>query len=86
MIWRIGECFLFIFLLSVELLPEYRRVTLRPRMKSLNGFKEDEVDAILSEIVVNGIMRDAPEVSPRTLGMGQITYGLWFQFSLERYW
>lgn len=60
----------FTFLLSVELLSEYRRVLLRPRIKNLHGLNEDEVDAILSEIVVNGIMREAPEVSPRTLGKG----------------
>jgi putative PIN family toxin of toxin-antitoxin system len=60
----------FTFLLSVELLSEYRRVLLRPRIKNLHGLNEDEVDAILSEIVVNGIMRETPEVSRSTLGKG----------------
>jgi putative PIN family toxin of toxin-antitoxin system len=60
----------FTFLLSVKLLSEYRRVLLRPKIKSLHGLNDDEVDGILSEIVVNGIMREAPEVSPRTSGKG----------------
>jgi len=53
----------FTFLLSAELLSEYRRVLLRPRIKKLHGLGEREVDAILSEIVVNGIMRETLKVS-----------------------
>jgi len=60
----------FTFLLSAELLSEYRRVLIRHSIKNLHGLNEDEVDAILSEIVVNGIMREAPDVSPRTLRKG----------------
>ncbi|MBW2311016.1 MAG: putative toxin-antitoxin system toxin component, PIN family [Deltaproteobacteria bacterium] len=60
----------FTFLLSVELLSEYRRVLLRPRIKNIHGLNEDEVDAILSEIVVNGIMRETSGVSGSTLGKG----------------
>ena len=60
---------------------------LRPRIKGLHGLNEDEVDAILSEIVVNCVMREVPEASRRTLRKGDDhLYGLWFQFGLEQYW
>jgi putative PIN family toxin of toxin-antitoxin system len=60
----------FTFLLSVELMSEYRRVLLRPRIKTLHGLNQDEVDAILSEIVANGILREVPKVSRRTQERG----------------
>jgi len=51
----------FSFLLSTPLLAEYRQVLLRPRIRSLHGLTEEEVDALLTEIIVNGIMRE-PEI------------------------
>lgn len=60
----------FTFLLSTELLSEYRRVLLRPKIQKLHGLNEDEVDAILIEIVVNGVMRETLKVSRRAPGKG----------------
>jgi len=37
-----------VFLLSAELLDEYRAVTLRPRIKKLHGLGESEIDKILT--------------------------------------
>jgi len=51
----------FPFLLSTPLLAEYRQVLLRPRIRRLHGLTEEEVDALLTEIIVNGIMRE-PEI------------------------
>ena len=55
----------FPFLLSTELLSEYRRVVCRPTIKRLHGLDEGEVDTILTEIVVNGIMRETPKISQK---------------------
>ena len=51
----------FPFLLSTPLMAEYRQVLLRPRIRRLHGLTEEEVDALLTEIIVNGIMRE-PEI------------------------
>ena len=56
----------FPFLLSLELLSEYRRVLLRPRIRERHGLNEDEIDAILTQIVANGILREARPVPNRT--------------------
>jgi putative PIN family toxin of toxin-antitoxin system len=55
----------FPFLLSTELLSEYRRVLFRPTIQKLHGLDEGEVDTILTEIVVNGIMRETPKISQK---------------------
>ena len=55
----------FPFLLSLELLSEYRRVPLRPRIRERHGLNEDEIDAILTQIVANGILREARPVPNR---------------------
>lgn len=52
-----------VFLLSVELLDEYRRVLLRPRLRALHGLGEGEIDAILTEIAANAVVR-APANAP----------------------
>jgi putative PIN family toxin of toxin-antitoxin system len=53
----------FRFLLSVELLAEYRRVLLRPAIRALHALGPSEVDAILEEIAEAGIFRE-PAVTP----------------------
>ncbi|MDR7465595.1 MAG: PIN domain-containing protein [Armatimonadota bacterium] len=53
----------FRFLLSVELLAEYRRVLLRPAIRALHALGPSEVDAILEEIAAAGIFRE-PAVAP----------------------
>jgi uncharacterized protein len=48
----------FPFLLSVELLAEYRDVLLRPRIARRHRLTEDEVDALLVEVAANGMVRE----------------------------
>ncbi|MFQ5744310.1 MAG: putative toxin-antitoxin system toxin component, PIN family [Acidobacteriota bacterium] len=52
----------FPFLLSTELLAEYRRVLLRERMRELHGLTAAEIDRILAAIAANAIVREAIEV------------------------
>ena len=71
----------FTFLLSTELLSEYRRALFRPKIQKLHGLDEGEVDAILTEIVVNGIMRETLKVSHRVPEKGDDH--LWALVSIE---
>lgn len=48
-----------IFLLSLALLAEYRRVLLRPRIQKRHGLAGTEIDQILSTIVMNAALREA---------------------------
>lgn len=48
------------YLLSADLLREYRNVLLRPRIARLHGFNEPEIDQILTEITANAIWREPP--------------------------
>jgi len=52
------------FLLSPQLLAEYRTVLLRPRVQHYHGLSLREVDAILTEIAANGIWREPIESAP----------------------
>jgi len=55
------------FLLSEELLAEYRTVLLRPKIAGLHGLTATEVDEILVRLAANGAVREpAPTVrAPR---------------------
>jgi len=55
-----------VFLLSADLMDEYREVMLRPKIKKLHGLSESEIDKILTEVVSNGIWREptGPEAAP----------------------
>lgn len=55
----------FDFLLSEELLAEYRRVLLRPVIRERHGLDERQVDELLAAIVQNGIVRE-PDNSAST--------------------
>jgi putative PIN family toxin of toxin-antitoxin system len=46
------------FLLSSDLLNEYRDVLLRPRLPTCHGLNEMEIDLLLSEITANAIWRE----------------------------
>lgn len=46
------------FLLSVDLLDEYRRVLLRPKIRRYHGLDEGEVDLLLTELALNAAMRE----------------------------
>lgn len=49
------------YLLSAELLLEYRNVLLRPRISMLHGLGEEEIDRLLNEITANAIWREIPD-------------------------
>ncbi|MEW5891392.1 MAG: putative toxin-antitoxin system toxin component, PIN family [Pseudomonadota bacterium] len=51
------------YLLSPALLEEYRKVLLRPRVRSAHGLTEAQVDTVLTEIVANAVWRE-PAVAP----------------------
>jgi uncharacterized protein len=46
----------FRFLLSIELLAEYREVLLRPKIRLRHGLSDADVDVLLTEIAANGIL------------------------------
>ena len=48
-----------LFLLSPELLQEYRTVLLRPKLQRLHGLDEKQIDHLLTEITANAIWREA---------------------------
>jgi uncharacterized protein len=50
----------FPFLVSVELLVEYREVLLRPAIQDRHGLNEDEVDRLLSSLVQEAMIREPP--------------------------
>jgi len=50
------------YLLSEELLAEYRTVLLRPKIARLHGLSEDEVDEILLRFATNSLSREPPAV------------------------
>ena len=51
------------FLLSTDLLAEYRAVLLRNKLMRMHGLNVDEVDALLAEIAANGTHRE-PDTNP----------------------
>jgi putative PIN family toxin of toxin-antitoxin system len=52
----------FHFLLSIDLLTEYRDVLVRPRIRTRHGLPDASVDVILTEIAANGAMLDISQV------------------------
>lgn len=57
----------FSFLLSLDLLAEYRKVLLRPKIKKRHGLSDEEIDPILTQMTTNGMMREpqgVPTISP----------------------
>ena len=55
------------YLLSAELLREYRDVLLRPRLCRLHGLNELEIEQLLTEITANGIWRETRLDTDHTL-------------------
>lgn len=53
----------FPFLLSLELLAEYSDVLRRPQLRRRHGFDDEEIDALLTEITLNGIVREPEPVA-----------------------
>ena len=56
-------CGNLIYLLSPELLQEYRTVLLRPKLVRLHGLSEQQVDSLLIEITANAIWHETPVIS-----------------------
>lgn len=48
----------FTYLLSLDLLAEYREVLLRPAIRRRHGLTEAEVEVILTELALNGTLHD----------------------------
>ena len=48
-----------LYLMSAELLAEYASVLQRPRLTRLHGLTDNEIDRLLTELVANGIWREA---------------------------
>lgn len=68
------------FLLSEDLLGEYRRVLLRPAIRQRHGLSPAEVDSILTQVVLNCLWR---EPSPEEhAGMGSDAH-LWALLATE---
>ena len=53
----------FTYRLSLDLLAEYGEVLLRPRISRRHGLGDAGVDAILTEVALNGIVRDPPPLT-----------------------
>lgn len=49
-----------IYILSPELLKEYRDVLLRAKIRNLHRFSEDEIDTLLTEITLNAVWQEPP--------------------------
>jgi len=60
----------FTYLLSLELLVEYREVLLRPRIRRRHGLDADDVEALLTELALNGSVRDPPRVAGAVPDLG----------------
>ncbi|MFT4581295.1 MAG: putative PIN family toxin of toxin-antitoxin system [Gammaproteobacteria bacterium] len=58
-----------IYLLSPELLKEYRQVLLRPKLAALHALSEVNLDRLLEELTANAIWRE-PETGPRAPDVG----------------
>jgi putative PIN family toxin of toxin-antitoxin system len=56
----------FTFLLSLDLLAEYREVLCRPAIRRHHGLSDAEVEVVLTELALNGTLRD-PVPSGATL-------------------
>lgn len=58
----------FPFLLSMELLREYRSVLLRPKIQKRHGLDESEIEVVLTELVVNARVREPERLLPEWHG------------------
>ena len=56
---------LFNFLLSVDLLGEYRSGLLRPKIRQLHGLTNEEVDRLLTEIAANATVYEPGKASAK---------------------
>lgn len=71
----------FVFLLSDALLTEYRRVLMRPKIRTRHGLSEGEVDALLESIAENAAIREPG--APSTLPPAPADAHLWALLECE---
>lgn len=57
----------FPFLLSIDLLAEYRTVLLRPALVARHGWGPEQVDRLLAALAFHGIVREPATVDPDTV-------------------
>ncbi len=53
----------FLYLMSTELLNEYALVLRRPKLVRLHGLSDEEIDSLLSALVVNATWRESSALS-----------------------
>ena len=58
------------FLLSAELIAEYRAVLLRPKIRERHRLKERAIDEILVELITNGRLREVEQSGSTSLPAG----------------
>ena len=66
----------FPFLLSTELLREYRNVLLRDHLRDLHGLSPEQIDVVLTEIATNALVRE-PETDPNLVAPDRDDDHLW---------
>ena len=71
--WQAGS---FPFLLSTELLREYRSVLLRDHPRDLHGLSSEQVDLALTEVAANALVRE-PEAAPELIAPDRGADHLW---------
>jgi len=71
------------FVLSPELLVEYRAVLLRPRLAQRHGLTEAEVDELLATITANAVWREPPAHAPLAAAPDQGDAHLWALLACE---
>jgi uncharacterized protein len=62
----------FPFLLSLDLLAEYRAVLLRPKIQHLHGLTGTEVDTILTKMTANGLVKEPGGTQVKGLAPGDV--------------
>jgi len=62
----------FTYLLSLELLAEYRQVLLRPKIRRRHGLGAAAVDALLTELALNGSVREPASVTRAVADRGDL--------------
>jgi putative PIN family toxin of toxin-antitoxin system len=60
----------FLYLLSIELIAEYRRVLCRPRIARHHGLTEAEIEVLLTDVTLNGAVREPTRQHHRAADVG----------------
>jgi uncharacterized protein len=60
----------FSYVLSLELLAEYREVLLRPKIRRRHGLGTADLETLLTEVALNGSVRDPPPMTGAVPDLG----------------